>query len=145
MLDPDTFLTTRYVLTDDFFQRKDVPVAPWVGRPPAFSKSEVVTPALFGQWSGFGGERGFWRWASRHLRGAFPGLPCREQFNRLVRAAADDLARLAVALAEELGGSAAAYQALDSTGVGHPRRQVAGPGLAVGPGRHRLQQPPGLV
>ena len=117
MLDPDTFLTTLYVLADDFFQSKDMPAVPRVGRPPAFSKSEVVTLALFGQWFGFGGERGFWRWASRHLRAAFPGLPCRAQFNRLVRAAAPDLARLAVALAEELGGSAAAYQALDSTGA----------------------------
>ena len=56
-------------------------------------------------------ERGYWRWAGRHLRGAFP------KFNRLLRAAQNDLARFAVALAEVLGAAFAAYEALDSTGA----------------------------
>ena len=44
-----------------------------------------MTLAIFGQWQGFGSERGFYRYAQRHLRPAFPQLPTREQFNRQVR------------------------------------------------------------
>ena len=126
MLDPDTFLTTLYVTCDDFFQGEDAPLRP--GRPAALSRSEVVTLALFGQWFGFGGERGYWRWAGRHLRGAFPTLPARAQFNRLLRAAQNDLARFAVALAEVLGAAFAAYEALDSTGAAtrHAKRRGEG-------------------
>jgi hypothetical protein len=51
------------------------------------------------------------------LRAAFPALPAREQFNRLLRAAQDDLARFAVALAEALGAAFAAYEAIDSSGA----------------------------
>lgn len=115
MLDPDTFLTILYVTCDDFFQCEDAP--PKLGRPASLSRSETATLALFGQWFGFGGERGYWRWARRHLRGAFPALPAREQFNRLLRAAQDDLARFALALAEALGAALGAYEAIDSTGA----------------------------
>ncbi|MBL8252311.1 MAG: hypothetical protein ABTR54_08400 [Candidatus Competibacter sp.] len=41
--------------------------------------------AVFSQWQGFGSGRGFYRYARRHLRGAFPCLPERGQFNRLMR------------------------------------------------------------
>ena len=127
MLDPDTFLTTLYVTCDDFFQGEDAPLRP--GRPAALSRREVVTLALFGQWFGFGGERGYWRWAGRHLRGAFPTLPARAQFNRLLRAAQNDLARFAVALAEVLGAAFAAYEALDSTGAATRHAKRRGEGL----------------
>ena len=71
---------------------------------------------------------GYWRWAGRHLRGAFPTLPARAQFNRLLRAAQNDLARFAVALAEVLGAAFAAYEALDSTGAAtrHAKRRGEG-------------------
>jgi hypothetical protein len=45
----------------------------------------LVTLAIFGQWQGFGSERGFYRYAQHHLRAAFPQLPTREQYNRQVR------------------------------------------------------------
>jgi hypothetical protein len=47
-------------------------------RRPRFRRSEVVTLAVFGQWSQFESERGFYRYAQRHLRSAFPTLPERE-------------------------------------------------------------------
>jgi hypothetical protein len=45
----------------------------------------VVPLAIFGQWQGFGSERGFSRSAQRHLRAAFPQWPTRAQSNRQMR------------------------------------------------------------
>src|SRR5919199_5409593 len=84
MVDVDTFLTPLYVMTDDFC-KTSLPPEPHPGPQTALSRSEVVTLAMFGQWQSFGSERGFYRYAQRHLRAAFPALPTREQFNRQVR------------------------------------------------------------
>src|SRR4029434_2001826 len=81
MVDVDTFLTTLYVMVDDFC-KTSLPPEPHPGPQAALSRSEVVTLALCGQWQGFGSERGLYRYAQRHLRAAFPSLPAREQYNR---------------------------------------------------------------
>lgn len=84
MLDLDTFLTVLYVMVDDFCKANlTAEVRP--GPAASLSRSEVVTLALFGQWSRFTSERDFWRFARQRLREAFPRLPNRTQFNRLVR------------------------------------------------------------
>ncbi len=84
MIDVDTFLTTLYVLVDDFCQSRSPK-----GRPPApdasLSPAEVLTLAIFARWSRFVSERDFYRYADSRLRQAFPTLPDRSQFNRLVR------------------------------------------------------------
>lgn len=100
MIDVDTFLTTLYVTVDDFRHSS----APEDGsRPPgpeaSLSPSEVVTLALFAQWARFASERDFYRYAKSHLRGAFPTLPHRSQFNRLVRLNLDLIESLALHLA----------------------------------------------
>ncbi len=84
MVDVDTFLTTLYVMVDDFC-KVSLPLEPRPGPLATLSRSEVVTLAVFGQWQGFGSERGVYRFAQRHLRTAFPQLPTREQFNRQMR------------------------------------------------------------
>ena len=84
MVDVDPFLTTLYVMADDF-GKTSLPPEPHPGPQTALNRSEVVTLAIFGQWQSFGSERGFYRYAQRHLRTAFPSLPTREQFNRQVR------------------------------------------------------------
>ena len=81
MVDIDTFLTTLYVMVDDLCKTSLLPESP-PGPPAALSRSETVTLALFRQWQGFGSERGFYRYAQRHVRAAFPSLPTREQCNR---------------------------------------------------------------
>src|ERR671939_1257989 len=83
MLDVDTFLTTLYVMVDDFCQSQPPKRRP--GPKASLSDSEVVTLAIFARWSRFASERDFYRYASGHLRDAFPTLPERSQFNRLVR------------------------------------------------------------
>ena len=53
MVEPHTFLTALYVMVDDFFKAKCTPEK---GPNASLTRSEVVTLAVFGQWSRFGSE-----------------------------------------------------------------------------------------
>jgi len=120
-LDPDTFLTTLYVVVDDAC--KTHPAASGrCGRPASLAPSEVVTLALYGQWARFTSERDFYRYADRHLRPAFPGLPDRSQLNRLIRAEYPTIVALGHHLAAACGVGTVAYETLDATAV--PVRNV---------------------
>jgi hypothetical protein len=97
MVDVDTFLTILYVTVDDFRQ-SFLPEKSRPGPQASLSPSEVVTLALFAQWARFNSERDFYRFASSRLREAFPTLPHRSQFNRLVRLHLDLIESLALHL-----------------------------------------------
>src|ERR687884_1782697 len=84
MLDADTFLTTLYVVIDDFC-KAELSSELHPGPAAALSRSEVLTLAIFGQWQGFGSERGFSRDARRHVHGAVPTWPASEPFHRQLR------------------------------------------------------------
>ena len=133
LVDADTFLTTLYVMVDDFCMLS-LPPEPHPGPQAARSRSEGVTLALCGQWQGFGSERGFYRYAQRHLRVAFPPLPTREQYNRQVRQQPTALVAFFLSLVHLLAAQRCAYEALDSSGVPtrDAKRRGAGwlPGLA---------------
>src|SRR5262247_3466260 len=131
MVDVDTFLTTLYVMVDDFCNRS-LPPEPHLGPQAALSRSEVVTLAIFGQWQGFGSERGFYRYAWRHLRTAFPQLPTREQYNRQGRQHHEALVAFVRQLVHLLAAQRCAYEALDSTGV--PTRDAKRRGTGWLPG-----------
>src|SRR5262249_43798208 len=133
MVDVDTFLTTLDVMVDDFCMLA-LPPELHPGPQAALSRREVVTLALFGQWQGFGSERGFYRYAQRHLRAAFPARPAREQDNRQVRQPHAALGAFFPFLLRLVGAQRCAYEALDSSGVPtrDAKRRGAGwlPGLA---------------
>lgn len=131
MVDPNTFLTTLYVMVDTFC-KTEVPAAPTPGVEPSLSPSEVITLALFGQWSRFQSERDFYRYAERHLRPAFPTLPKRSQFNRLFRQHRDAVGAFAVHLVDVLGGRQEAYEALDCSGVATRNAKRRGRGWLPG-------------
>ena len=76
-----------------------------------------MTLALCGQWACFQSERAFYRYAWRHLRGAFPTLPARAQFNRLQRQHRNAIVAFALSLAQGLLQPTDAYEALDSAAV----------------------------
>jgi hypothetical protein len=116
VVDADTFLTTLYVMVDDF-GKVHLPAEPRPGPAAALTRSELLTLALFGQWHGFGSERGFYRYARRHLRAAFPALPAREQFNRQLRRHHGALVACLLHFARLLGTSCAPYEALDTAAV----------------------------
>ena len=115
MVDVDTFLTTLYVMVDDFCQTQPLKKRP--GPEASLCQSEVITLTIFARWSRFASERDFYRYAEAHLRGAFPTLPDRSQFNRLVRSYARAIEEIAVKLGEMLEGEARPYQALDSSAM----------------------------
>jgi hypothetical protein len=115
MVDPDTFLTTLYVMVDDLLYAMPPMVHP--GPMPALSVSEVVTLALFGQWRHFAGESAFYRWARRQLQGAFPTLPHRSQYNRLLRRCQRAVIAVGQALSHLLDAPTCAYEVVDSLGV----------------------------
>jgi Transposase DDE domain len=134
MVDVDTFLTTLYVMVDDFCKAA-LPPEHRPGPQAALGRSEVMTLALFGQWQGFGSERSFYRYAQRHLRAAFPQLPTREQFNRQMRQQHAALVAFFRHIVQRLAAQHCVYEALDSTGVPtrDAKRRGAGwwPGLAA--------------
>jgi hypothetical protein len=133
MIDVDTFLTIFYVMVDDFCQTS-LPLEPHPGPQAALSRSEVLTLAMFAPWQSFGSERGFYRYAQRHLRAAFPQLPAREQFNRQMRQQHAALVAFFLHLVALVAAQRCAYEALDSSGVPtrDAKRRGAGwlPGLA---------------
>src|SRR5262245_63640493 len=101
-MDQHTFLTTLYVLIDDFCHSAGFAEKHRPGPAASLSCSEVVTLAVFGQWAQFPSERAFYRYALVHLRAAFPTLPEREQFNRLQRSSRDVIVAFALFLVEQM-------------------------------------------
>lgn len=135
MLDVDTFLTTLYVLVDEYDKAHESPpphTAPVRPDPaPSVSRSEVVTLVIFAQWAHFESERAFYRDATRHVRAAFPRLPVRSQFNRLVRQVHDLLVAIGQWVAAALAGTACAYEVLESTALLTRNAQRRGDGWLV--------------
>jgi hypothetical protein len=130
MVDPDTFLTALYVTVDEYMKYMPVPVPP--GPAARLTPSEVVTLALFAQWRQFATERAFYRYAVQHLRAAFPTLPARSQYNRLVRRSHDRIVAVGQHLAALLDGRTSPYEALDGLGVPIRNAQRRGSGWLAG-------------
>jgi hypothetical protein len=116
MLDADTFLTTLYVEADEFCKARAL-MRRGRGRPRSLSRSEVVTLALIEQFGCFLSETHFHRYATTHLRGAFPTLPDRSQLNRLIRQDCELIVGFFLDLADRLETHKAPYQALDCTAI----------------------------
>ena len=116
MLDVDTFLTALYVMVDDFCHSQPHKRRP--GPKASLSDSEVITLAIFARWGRFCGERDFYRYARRRLHEAFPTLPDRSQFNRLVRSRVGLIEEVALhlALVPDTRNSAC-YEALDTSAM----------------------------
>ena len=115
MVDVDTFLTTLYVIVDDFCHSQPPKRRP--GPEPSLSRSEVLTLAVFARWSRFNSERDFYRYADTKLRDAFPSLPDRSQVNRLVRSHANLIEAFVLHLVALLQAPKCPYQALDSSAM----------------------------
>lgn len=131
MVDADTFLTILYVMADDFCKSRLPPeISP--GPDASLTRSEVVTLALFGQWDRFRSERHFYRYAEKRLRPAFPTLPHRSQFNRLVRHHYEAIVAFFLHLVTLMQAQHCLYEALDSSGVPTRDAKRRGGGWLVG-------------
>jgi hypothetical protein len=126
-MDPDTFVTWLYVAVDDYCKAHlDAETHP-LGRSPSLSRSEVITLALFAQWEHFRTEEDFYATVGRWLRPAFPRLPHRTQFNRLVRRHYPSIVRVAIGLGHRVPDAAPAFEAMDCVAArvrDHKRRGV---------------------
>lgn len=121
MIDLDTFLTTLYVMVDDFCKSR-LPAETRPGPKPSLWRSEVITLAILSQWYRFRSQRDFYRMADIRLRNAFPALPHRTQFNRLARWHREATVAFCLYLVEIMKAREVAYEILDTTGV--PVRNV---------------------
>jgi hypothetical protein len=115
MLDVDTFLTILYVTVDDFCQSHPPKRKP--GPRASLCASEVITLSLFARWSRFSSERDFYRYAQTNLTDAFPSLPERSQFNRLVRSHTELIEAFFLHLVALLEVRKRPYEALDSSAM----------------------------
>jgi len=117
MVDVDTFLTTLYVMVDDFCQSHSPTKKP--GPQASLCASEVITLAIFARWGRFSSERDFYRYASRCLCNAFPTLPDRSQFNRSVRSHTELIEAFILHLIAllEMQRCRHPYEALDSSAM----------------------------
>ena len=95
------------------------PIAPKTNPGPeaSLSESEVITLAIFARWNRFASERDFYRYAEANLRDAFPTLPDRSQFNRLVRSHIELIEEIAMHLVKLSGAQRCPYEALDSSAM----------------------------
>src|ERR671911_1329777 len=116
MLDVDPSLTAFYVRGDAFCQSRH-PQQRRPGPEASLSAGEVIALSIFARWSRFASERDFYRYAKSHLRGAFPTLPDRSQFNRLVRLHAEAIEEIALHLGQIVKGDRFSYQALDASAM----------------------------
>jgi len=115
MVDVDTFLTTLYVIADDFCHSHPPKGKP--GPHPSLCESEVITLALFARFSRFASERDFYRYAATNLQDAFPTLPDRSQFNRLVGSYTQLIEAFALEVVNLLDAQKISYEALDSSAM----------------------------
>jgi hypothetical protein len=119
-LDLETFLTTLYVMTDDLYVDAVSAKLPATGGPaPKLSDSEVLCLGLAAQWrSGvpWKTERGFVRYALKHLRPYFPGMLSQSAFNRRLRRLWGAYILIQQAIADQLW-SAHDYEILDCAPV----------------------------
>jgi hypothetical protein len=116
MLDVDTFLTILYVIVDDLCQ-PHASQQRRPGPPASLSESEVIALAIFARWSRFSSERDFYRYAQTNLTDAFPSLPERSQFNRLVRSHTELIEAFFLHLVALLEVRKRPYEALDSSAM----------------------------
>jgi hypothetical protein len=116
MVDVDTFLTTLYVMADDFCHSHASKMRP--GPEVSLCASELITLSIFARFCRFVSERDFYRYAEVNLRSAFPTLPDRSQFNRLSRSHTELMEAFALHLAALLETQEECpYEALDSSSM----------------------------
>jgi hypothetical protein len=131
-------------MVDDFCQsrpprRRPAPDA-------SLSESEVLTLAIFARWSRFNSERNFYRYATGHLTDAFPTLPERSQFDRLLRSCTELIEAFSLHLASLLTDARKCpYQALDSSAMLSETASVGGMDGWPEMPTHRLVQQHRLV
>jgi hypothetical protein len=120
-MDLDTFMTTLYVIVDDWFREKAIDkVLRRPGPVPSMSDAEVVSVALAGQWRKgvpWDSERSLVRYMQAHGKKWFPTMLERSAFNQRVRNLWGVLLELQQDLAQSLADTSQAYEIVDTVPV----------------------------
>lgn len=85
-MDSETLLVSLYCMVDDYLEQPSVKtglVRP--GPSPKLSDSELLTLIIYQEFTDLKDEDAYWQYVTRHLRGWFPKLVDRSQFNRRKR------------------------------------------------------------
>ena len=143
MVDVDTFLTTLYVMVDDFCQSHPPKRRP--GPEASLSESEVVTLAIFARWARFGSERDFYRYAKSTC--GRPSLPCPIALSSTAWCARTWISSRSSACTWRRCWEPreCPYEALDSSAMPVRDAKRRGAGWLAGLRRHRMVQQPGMV
>jgi len=116
-MDLDTFLTTLYVLIDDWYEAEVREKMQRRGGPELhMSDSEVLTVAIAGRWRvgvPWQSERGVVRYMQTRGRGWFPRMLSRSEFNQRVRQLWGALVCLQQKVAALLDGTSEVYEVVD--------------------------------
>ena len=117
-MDIDTFLTTLYVLIDDWYKQAIAEQKPQGrgGAPEQMSDSEILTLAIAGQWRKgvpWESERSLVRYMQEHGYHWFPRMLKRSAFNRRVRMLCGVLAALQREVCKWLGDEGKGYEIVD--------------------------------
>jgi hypothetical protein len=131
-MDLDTFVTTVYVMVDDYCKAEKIGWPKMPGSQPSLQVSEVLSLVLLSRWSRFGSDREFYRFAQRHLHAAFPSMPDYSQFNRLMRAGGKWLVGFSHFLLAILSARRCVYEALDTMGCATRNAKRRGEGWLAG-------------
>ena len=131
-MDLDTFLTTVYVMVDDYCKAQQISWTKTPGPAASLTMSETLSLVLLSRWNRFGSDRDFYRFADGQLRGAFPSLPAYSQFNRLLRASGQGLISFNQFLLVSRQVQACLYEALDTMGCATRNAKRRGEGWLAG-------------
>jgi len=116
-MDLETFLTTVYVIVDDWYKaHMTQALKRTAGRKPRMSDSEVLTLALAGQWQvgvPWRSERGLVRYIQAHHRAMFPTMLQSSAFNRRARHLWGALLALQQWLADQLETPTDLFECVD--------------------------------
>lgn len=116
-LDVDTFLTIVYVMVDDFCTQQPAQPKRQPGPAASLSPRAVIPLGRLAPWGMLASERALYRYAERRVRAAFPGLPHRSQFHRLMRQQTERFCQLGHWRASRLDAAPCASETRDGFGV----------------------------
>jgi hypothetical protein len=117
--DLDSLATAVYVTVDDLLIEHPgwAPRRPKGGIAPKTSDSEIITLAVIAALLGRDCERGFIRWAKKHLAPWFPRIPNQPGYNKRLRALIDTMGLVQAALARSTDRWCDGVWVVDSTPV----------------------------
>lgn len=120
-MDLDTFITTLYVIVDDWFREKALDEQlKRSGPAPEMTDAEVLSVALAGQWRKglpWDSERSLVRYMQKHGRKWFPKMLGRSAFNQRLRNLWGVLLELQSDLAQNLAEPEGFYEIVDTVPV----------------------------